>query len=115
MKLSFNSSRINLQRDYQISVGHQSVYYALYYIVKLLVSPLPHASRTNFGAESCFSIVAWLASRRRVSRRRCSWWFFYAGFQVGVAGVYKVPLGKDRTCSAVLHTGTTGSHGERRL
>ena len=45
---------------------------------------------------------------------------FYAGCAVGfgfvgVAAVYKAQIPRDPTCSAVLHTGTTGSHGERRL
>ena len=45
---------------------------------------------------------------------------FYAGCAVGfgfvgVAAVYKAQSPRDPTCSAVLHTGTTGSHGERRL
>ena len=31
---------------------------------------------------------------------------------VGVAAVYKAQIPRDPTCSAVLHTGTTGSHGE---
>ena len=45
---------------------------------------------------------------------------FYAGCAVGfgfvgVAAVYKAQSPRDPTCSAVLHTGTTGSHGERHL
>ena len=79
--------------------------------------------RASFGCESCFSGAsqARLASRlsppvvlsalETSTPGGCAVGF---GF-VGVAAVYKAQSPRDPTCSAVLHTGTTGSHGERRL
>ena len=80
--------------------------------------------RASFGCESCFSGAsqARLASRLsppvvlsalETSTPGCCGGFWCL---VGVAGVvYKAQSPRDPTCSAVLHTGTTGSHGERRL
>ena len=90
------------------------------------------SKRESFGCESCFSgafqarlasTAVWgpacvaslaaggFAQRWRLLRRAAVVGF---GF-VGVAAVYKAQIPRDPTCSAVLHTGTTGSHGERRL
>ena len=67
----------------------------------------------SFSGPACVASLAagGFAQRWRLLRRAAVVGF---GF-VGVAAVYKAQIPRDSTCSAVLHTGTTGSHGERRL
>ena len=67
----------------------------------------------SFSSPACVASLAagGFAQRWRLLRRAAVLGF---GF-VGVAAVYKAQTPRDPTCSAVLHTGTTGSHGERRL
>ena len=82
--------------------------------------------RESVGCESCFSgasqaRLAFLAGGRLASRlsppvvlsalETSTPAVLGFGF-VGVAAVYKAQSPRDPTCSAVLHTGTTGSHGE---